>query len=69
MLRDLSLASRRGFIDLESQLPDGTGLIRNGLMMLCKSDTAFREEIEVAERAEQLGVEARVLNSTEAAES
>ena len=68
LLRDLNLAGRRCFVELESQLPGGFGLVRNGLLMLCKTEAALREEIEVAEKAEQLGVEARVLNSTEAEE-
>ncbi len=68
LLRDLNLAGRQCFVELESQLPGGFGLVRNGLLMLCKTEEALREETEVAEKAEQLGVEARILNSTEAAE-
>jgi D-amino-acid dehydrogenase len=66
LLRDLSLASRQGFIELESQLPDDFGLVRKGLMMLCKTDEAWREEVEVAEQAEHLGIEAQVLDRKQA---
>lgn len=65
LLRDLNLAGRQCFVELESDLSEGFGLVRNGLLMLCKTESSLREEIEVAEKAEQLGIEARVLNRFE----
>lgn len=66
LLRDLNLAGRSCFVELESQLPGGFGLVRNGLMMLCKTERTLEEEAELVEKAGRLGIEARVLNRSEA---
>lgn len=68
LLRDLNLAGRQAFVELEEELPDGFGLVRNGLVMLCTTRSALDEEREVAEKAHELGMEAQVLNSSELAE-
>ncbi len=67
ILRDLNLASR----ELYCQLADSGvefGLERRGLLMLCKSQHAMDEEAVAAEKANELGVPAQVLDSRQAAE-
>jgi len=66
VLRDLNLASR----DLYGQWaadaasgPGDFGLERNGLLMLCRTGAGFEEEARFAERANALGVPARVLDA------
>lgn len=65
LLRDLNLASRR----LYEQLADATtgigdfGLVKRGLLMLCRSERGLEEEARFAERANQLGVPAEVLDA------
>jgi D-amino-acid dehydrogenase len=46
---------------------DKIGLVKNGLMMLCKTEDKWREEVETAEQAGGLGLRVRVLNALEAA--
>jgi D-amino-acid dehydrogenase len=68
VLRDLNLASRRCYEELSS-LPDmDFGLVRNGLLMLCKTQHALDEEAKVAEMALTLGMPAEVLSSRQTAE-
>jgi D-amino-acid dehydrogenase len=67
LLRDLHLASRECFDQLQSQVRQDFGLTANGLLMLCRSDAALHEEAETAAMAERLNVEAQVLDATETA--
>ena len=63
LLRDLSLASRACFEELAA-LPDGDfGLVKKGLVMLCKTQHALDEEGRFAARANKLGVPAQVLDA------
>jgi D-amino-acid dehydrogenase len=63
LLRDLSLASRACFEELAA-LPDGDfGLVKQGLVMLCKTQHALDEEGRFAARANELGVPAQVLDA------
>lgn len=58
LLRDLSLASRQCYEELAAE-PDGRfGLVENGLLILCRTAHALREEIETATFARQLGLTA-----------
>lgn len=66
VLRDLHLASRADYAELAASGED-LGLAQNGLMMLCKTREAFREESETAEFARGLGLDAEVLTAAEAA--
>ena len=67
LLRDLGLASRRCFEELAA-LPDADfGLVKNGLLMLCKTERTLHEEAEVAEAAHRLGMPADVLTPEQAA--
>ncbi len=66
LLRDLNLASRAAFEELESAGLQ-FGLKKEGLLMLCKSPQALEEEAHVAEQAKELGVPAEVLDSKQLA--
>lgn len=63
LLRDLNLESRRMFVALAD---DGEvfGLVKRGLVMLCKTQHALEEEAEIAETANGLGIKADVLDAT-----
>ena len=63
LLRDLHLASRACYEQLESQLPGGFGLEKRGLLMLCRTATALDEEAETAEFAQRLNIPAEVLDA------
>ena len=65
LLRDLSLESRRLFAELAAE--EEFGLVRRGLLMLCKTAKGLHEEAEVAEAAREIGLEAEALDSAAAA--
>jgi D-amino-acid dehydrogenase len=67
LLRDLSLASRKLFEEFAA-MPDGDfGLVKKGLLMLCKTDHALEEESKMAAQARELGVPAEVLDAKKTA--
>ncbi len=66
LLRDLNLASRCGYEELTETLGD-FGLVKKGLLMLCKSARMLEEETKTAEMAEKLGIPAHVLTADETA--
>jgi D-amino-acid dehydrogenase len=59
LLRDLSLASRQCFEELAQS--NDFGLVKKGLLMLCKTDHTLREETNTAARSTELGIPAEVL--------
>lgn len=69
LLRDLNLASRRCY----EQLADATlgigdfGLVKRGLLMLCRTEHGLEEEARFAGRACEIGVPAEVLGARETA--
>jgi len=69
VLRDLNLASRRCY----EQLADATqgigdfGLVKRGLLMLCKTERGLEEEARFARRAVALGIPAEVLDARQTA--
>ncbi len=67
LLRDLSLASRKYFEELASLPGIKFGLVKKGLLMLCKTEHALEEEAKMAEQARSLGIPAEVLDSKKAA--
>jgi len=67
LLRDLNLAGRQAFLELEQELPGGFELIKRGLLMLCVTHEGLEEEVEVAHLANELGVPATVMNPQELA--
>ena len=61
LLRDLNLESRRLFAELAEE--EDFGLVRRGLLMLCKSQKGLDEEAHVAKEAREIGLQADVLDA------
>ena len=61
LLRDLNLESRRLFAELADQ--EDFGLVKRGLLMLCKSQKGLDEEAHVAREANEIGLKAEVLDA------
>jgi D-amino-acid dehydrogenase len=67
LIRDLSFASRACFEEFAA-LPDADfGLVKKGLVMLCKTEHGWHEEQKTAATANQLGVPAEVLDAKQTA--
>lgn len=62
LLRDLSLASRGLYAELADR--EDFGLVKKGLLMLCKTQQGLDEEAHTAEKARALGLPAEVLDAT-----
>ena len=63
LIRDLSFASRDCFEELAA-LPDNDfGLVKKGLVMLCKTQHGLDDEAKYAAQANELGVPAQVLDA------
>ena len=68
VLRDLLLASRKCFEELaSSQGGMDFGLVKKGLLMLCKEQHALDEEAKTAALAHSLGIPAEVLSQKQTA--
>lgn len=67
LLRDLSLASRAGFEELAALPGNDFGLVKEGLLVLCRSQHTLDEESKTAQRAVSLNVPAQVLNARQTA--
>jgi D-amino-acid dehydrogenase len=67
LIRDLSFASRACFEELESLPNNDFGLVKRGLVMLCKSQESLDHEAAFAKQANELGVPAEVLDPKEVA--
>jgi D-amino-acid dehydrogenase len=63
LLRDLQFASRAAFEELADSSNNDFGLVKKGLLNLCKTQHALDEEAKVAEAARNLGVAAEVLDA------
>jgi D-amino-acid dehydrogenase len=64
-LRDISLLSKALYQDL-AKTPDlDFAFEEKGLMMLCKTEHSFEEEIEVAQQANELGLKTKILSTKE----
>lgn len=61
LLRDLNLESRRLFAELAEE---DFGLVKRGLLMLCKTQKGLDEEAGVAKEAHDIGLQADVLDAT-----
>ncbi len=61
LIRDLSFASRAEFEALSME--DDFGLVRKGLLMLCRTQHGLDDEARMALRANELGIQAQVLDS------
>ena len=68
LLRDLNLASRACYEQLADLTGNEFGLVKKGLLMLCKSEQTLQEEAHQAERAHDLGLPAEVLSPAQAAQ-
>jgi D-amino-acid dehydrogenase len=67
LLRDLHLASRRCYEELADTPGFDFGLVKKGLLMLCKTEHTLHEEAKTAEAARQLGLAADVLTPEQTA--
>ena len=62
LLRDLNLASRGCYEELVESSGLDFGLVKRGLLVLCKTEHALEEEIKLAGEARKLGMPAEVLD-------
>ena len=67
LIRDLSFASRACFEEFAELWADDFGLVKRGLLMLCKTAHALDEEATNAARARELGIPAEVLDAKQTA--
>lgn len=67
LLRDLGLASRACFEELALFSGNDFGLVKKGLLLLCKTTHALEEEAKAAAQARELGLPAEVLDPAKAA--
>lgn len=66
LIRDLSLASRKQFIDWQES-GDDLGLVTKGLIMLSHTTHGWEEEATTAQKARDLGIPAEVLDAKQVA--
>jgi D-amino-acid dehydrogenase len=67
LLRDLSLASRECYQALAGEADD-FGLVKCGLLVLCKTDAGLEEEAQVAAQGRALGLACEVVDAHRAAQ-
>ena len=68
VLRDLSLASRELFVELAKETGNAFELRTEGVLNLCKTEAGLEEETHgLARAANELGIEARILDARETA--
>jgi D-amino-acid dehydrogenase len=67
LLRDLSFASRDCFEELAALPGVNFGLVKRGLLMLCKTERALEHEAAFAKQANALGVPAEILDAKQTA--
>jgi D-amino-acid dehydrogenase len=67
LLRDISLASRACFEEFAATPGIDFGLVKKGLLMLCKTQHGLDEEAHTGEKARELGIPAEVLDARETA--
>ena len=68
MLRDLHLASRDCYREWASLWNNEFDLVERGMLMLCNTEHGLEEETKAAEYARGLGISAKVLTPSAAAE-
>lgn len=66
-LRDLALLSRRGYEAFTLLWPQGVPLAEHGMLILCRSAHALREEHDTARMAQRLGLPVEILDRDAAA--
>lgn len=62
ILRDLNLAARRSYEELATEIGQGLGFEKRGLLMLCRDADTLEHEAAVARQANEMGLHARVLD-------
>ncbi len=67
LLRDLQLASRACYEEFAALPGVNFGLVKKGLLMLCREPHALEEETKTAEQARALGIPAEVLDAQQTA--
>jgi D-amino-acid dehydrogenase len=67
VIRDMSLASRACFEEFAALTENDFGLVKKGLLMLCKTQHGLDEEAKTAEQANKLGIPAEVLDAKKTA--
>jgi D-amino-acid dehydrogenase len=67
LLCDLALASRICYEQLSGELDQSFGLVKKGLLMLCRSEEGWHEEALTVEKARALGLPAEVLDARQTA--
>lgn len=67
LIRDLSLASRACYEEMSEASNHAFELTTKGMMVLCRTPHALHDEAVVADRANEMGIPAFVLDSTAAA--
>src|SRR5262245_26521886 len=67
-LRDLHMASRALYEELDRDLAHEFSLEERGLLLLCNTEHTLHEEAKVAEQARQLGLQAKLLDAAATAQ-
>ena len=67
LLRDLALASRQCFEEFAARPDADFGLVKKGLLMLCREPHTLAEEAKTAEQARALGIPAEILDARQTA--
>src|SRR5262249_50436370 len=65
LLRDLHGRSRACFEELTALWKDDFGLVKDGLLILCKTERGLEEEATVAEKAHALGIAATIFEASQ----
>lgn len=68
VLRDLLLASRELYEQLADRCDNGFGLVKRGMLMLCRTRAGLEEETRAARRARELDLPVEIVSSARAAE-
>jgi D-amino-acid dehydrogenase len=68
LLRDLGLASRRCFEELADLPGNEFGLVKRGLLILCREESTLHEEAKTVQLSKSLGLPAEMLTPKQAAE-
>ena len=68
VLRDMLLASRELYEQLADRCGNAFGLVKRGLLMLCRTRAGLEQETRVARRARELDLPVEIVSSARAAE-
>ena len=68
ILRDMLLASRELYEQLADRCDNGFGLVKRGLLMLCRTRAGLEQETRAARRARELDLPVEIVSSARAAE-